>query len=113
MLNVHIEKVGDTAVVECEGRIVRSEAAFTLRDAITSQKDARIVVLDLSEVTAIEGGGLGMLAFLQGWTQAHHIRLKLFNPSQSVRDKLEHASSIWAFEIATLDETMPLPALAG
>ncbi|MGC2366966.1 MAG: hypothetical protein WA555_18310 [Candidatus Sulfotelmatobacter sp.] len=58
MLSVHIETLGDLAVVECEGRIVRSEAAFTLRKAVSSQGDARIIVLDLSEVPAIEGGGL-------------------------------------------------------
>jgi hypothetical protein len=40
MLSVHIEKVGDMAVVECEGRIVGSEAAFILRNAVTSQTDA-------------------------------------------------------------------------
>lgn len=112
MLSVHIEKVGDIAVVECEGRIVRSEAAFTLRYAVTSQRDARIVVLDLSEVTAIEGGGLGMLVFLQRWAHDRDIRFKLFNPSRSVRDKLEHTSSMSACEIATLDEMMALLALA-
>jgi anti-anti-sigma regulatory factor len=60
MLTVHIENIGDLTVIECEGRIVRSEAAFKLRDAVTLQSDSRIIVLDLSEVSAIEGGGLGM-----------------------------------------------------
>ena len=112
MLNVHIENIGETAVIECEGRIVRSEAAFELRKAINLQSDARIIVLDLSEVTAIEGGGLGMLVFLQRWAHDHDIRLKLFNPRQSVRDRLEHASSMREFEIATLDEMMALIACA-
>ena len=57
MLSIHIENIADIAIVECEGRIVQSEAAFNLRDAVTSQRDARIIVLDLSEVRAIEGGG--------------------------------------------------------
>jgi len=35
MLDVHIEKIGDLAIVECEGRVVRSEAAFQLHEAIT------------------------------------------------------------------------------
>ena len=61
MLNLHVDKIGDLAVVECEGRVVRSEAAFRLREAVTSLRNARIIVLDLSEVPAIEGGGLGML----------------------------------------------------
>jgi len=112
MLSVHIDKVGDMAVVECEGRIVQSDAAFGLRNAVMSQTDARIVVVDFSEVDAIGGGGLGMLVFLQRWAYDHDIRLKLFNPSRSVQDELEHASSMSAFEIATLDEMMALLARA-
>jgi anti-anti-sigma regulatory factor len=110
MLNVHIENIGEIAVIECEGRIVRSEAAFKLREAVNLQSDARIIVLDLSEVSAIEGGGLGMLVFLQRWAQDHDIRLKLFNPRQSVRDRLEQASSMREFDIVTLDEIMALLA---
>ncbi len=75
MLGVHIENIGDMAVIECEGRIVRGEAASKLRAAVNSQRDARIIVLDLSEVPAVEGGGLGMLVFLQQWTHDHGIRL--------------------------------------
>ena len=65
MFSVYIDKVGDMAVLQCEGRIVRSEAAFELREVVTSQRDARVVFIDLSEVNALEGGGLGMLIFLQ------------------------------------------------
>ena len=61
MLSIHIENVGEMAIIECEGRIVRSEAALELRKAVNLQSDARTIVLDLSEVSAIEGGGLGML----------------------------------------------------
>ena len=111
MLSVHVEQVGDVAVVEFEGRIVRSEAVFELRDAVLSQAAARIVVLDLSEVDAIGGGGLGMLVFLQRWAYAHNIRLKLFNPRR-LRDRLEDAVTIPAFEIATLDEMISLLARA-
>ena len=84
MMSVAIENIGDLAVIECEGRVVRSEAAFRLREAVTSQQDARVIVLDLSEVRAIEGGGLGMLVFLQRWAYDHDIRLKLFNPTKWV-----------------------------
>jgi anti-anti-sigma regulatory factor len=108
MLNVHIENIGEIAVVECEGRLVRSEAALKLREAVKLQSDARIIVLDLSEVPVIEGGGLGMLVFLQRWTYDHDIRLKLFNPRQSVRCRLERASSMQEFDIVTLDEMMAL-----
>ena len=108
MLNVHVENIGEVGVIECEGRIVRSEAAFKLRRAVHSQRHARIIVLDLSEVSAIEGGGLGMLASLQRWAQDHDVRLKLFNPHQSVRDRLERANSMRRFDIASLDELMAI-----
>jgi anti-anti-sigma regulatory factor len=112
MLSVHIENIGEMAVIECEGRIVRSEAAFELRKAVNLQSDARIIVLDLSEVTAIEGGGLGMLVFLHRWAHDHDIRLKLFNPRPFVRNRLKQASSMREFDIATLDEMMALLACA-
>jgi len=49
-----IERIGELAVVECVGRIVRSEAAYKLREVVASVRDARTVVLDLSEVGAIK-----------------------------------------------------------
>lgn len=113
MLRVYIENIGNMAVVECEGRIVRSEAVFKLRDAVLSQAAARIVVLDLSEVDVVGGAGLGILVFLQQWAYAHSIRLKLFNPPRSLRDKLDYAGSIPAFEIATSDEMIALLARAN
>jgi anti-anti-sigma regulatory factor len=112
MLTVYSENIGDMAVIECEGRIVQSEDALKLRKAVNLQADARTIVLDLSEVSAVAGGGLGMLVFLQRWAQDHDIRLKLFNPRHSVRNMLEHASSMRGFDIATLDEMMALLAVA-
>jgi anti-anti-sigma factor len=97
MLNVTVENIGELAVVECEGRIVQSEAVFKLRQAVTSQTDARIVVIDLSEVDAIEGGGLGMLVFLQRWARDHNIRFLLSDPSESVRNRLKRAKSLAEF----------------
>ncbi len=108
MLDLHIEKIGDLAVVECEGRIVRSEAAFKLRKTVMSLRKARTIVLDLSQVRAIEGGGLGMLLFLQRWAYDHGIQFKLFNPTGSVRGRLELVNSIRELDITTLHEMMEL-----
>lgn len=113
MLSIQIRNIGEMAVIECAGRIVHSEAAFTLRQAVRSQSDVRMIVLDLSEVSAIEGGGLGMLMFLQRWARDCDIRLKLFNPRQSVRERLERVSSMREFDITTHDEMMALLARAG
>jgi anti-anti-sigma regulatory factor len=61
MLAIRIERIGEQAVVECEGRVVRSEASVKLREAVTSLRNARNIVLDLSVVLAIEDAGLGRL----------------------------------------------------
>jgi hypothetical protein len=45
VLNVTVENIGELMVVECEGRIVQSDSAYKLREAVTSLTDARIVVL--------------------------------------------------------------------
>jgi anti-anti-sigma regulatory factor len=108
MPSIHIDRVGEMAVVECQGRFVRSDTAFKLRDAVTSQADARIVVLDLTEMQAISGGVLGMLVFLQRWAYDRDIRFKLFNPLRAVRERLQHTSSMSELEVASLDEMMAL-----
>src|SRR6185312_16715065 len=108
MSNIHVDKVGDLAVVECEGRFVRSDEAFKLRDAVAKQTDAHLIVLDLTEMGAIGGGGIGVLVFLQRWCRDHDIRFKLFNPSRSVQERLEHTNAMSEFDIASLDEMMAL-----
>jgi len=104
MLNIHAERIQDVAVIECSGRIVQSDSAFALRDAVITQEDARVIFLDLSGVTSIEGGGLGMLMFLERWAYDHDIRLKLFNPTRNVWDRLQTANALPEFEVASADE---------
>ena len=113
MLNVTVVNMGELAVVGCEGRIVQRESAYKLREAVTSQADAQIIVLELSEVRAIGGGGLGMLAFLQRWAREHNIRFLLFRPSKAVESQLKHAKSIAEFYIASLEEMKALLAYAN
>src|SRR6202158_5501302 len=73
MLSIRVENLNDLAIIECRGRIVRSESVFKLRDVVQEQTDARIIALDLSAVQAISGGGLGMLAFLNRWAHVHEM----------------------------------------
>jgi len=112
MLTLRIEHIGDMAIVECKGRIVRRDATVKLREAVTAQQNVRIVLLDLTKVGAIEGGGLGMLWFLQRWTDDHDIQFKLYNPIHSVRDRLEHNNAMLRFDIITFEEMMSLVAYA-
>ena len=107
MFNLKVEKIGKIAVVHCQGRIVRSDAAFQLRDAVTAQRRSRLILLDLSHVEALEGGGLGMLLFLQSWIHSLGIQLKVFAPPAAVRQSLERNRSA-AVEIAGMSEVRSL-----
>jgi len=94
-------------VLRCKGRIVRSDAAFQLRDAVTAQRHSRVIRLDLSGVEAVEGGGLGMLLFLQCWIHIQGIPLKVFAPPAAVRQNLERTRSAM-IEIAGVGEVRSL-----
>jgi anti-anti-sigma regulatory factor len=93
-----------------KAELYRARPLSKLREAVKLESDARFIVLDVSRVSAIEGGGLGMLVSLHRWANDHDIRLKLFNPRLAVRQTLEHASSMQEFDLATLDEIMALLA---
>jgi hypothetical protein len=72
MPSVRVDKVGEMAIIECAGRFVRTETALKLRDAVTSQTDAHVVVLDLTEMHAI-GGRSGVLVLLQRTAREDHV----------------------------------------
>jgi anti-anti-sigma regulatory factor len=109
-MRLGMDRIGEMAVIECQGKIVRSPAAFRLRDAVTSQGQARIIVLDLTEVHALGAEGLDVLMFLQRWAAVHAIELKLFNPSRFVWHRLDNARASSNFEIASLHDMMALLA---
>jgi anti-anti-sigma factor len=106
MLTVDVEKSGDVAVVRCAGRIVRGEAVRALRSAVVSANDARIVVLDLSEVEFLDGGGLSALVSLHHWSRSRGIQLKLVNPSRFVREILESTHLNCVFDVSSLQDAL-------
>ena len=108
MFEVTVENMGDVAVVRCKGRLVRSQDALSLRNAVIGQRDSRAIVLDLSELKYAEGGGLAMLAFLRHWAGDHEIEFRLFEPSARVRESLDRTSLTSELEIAGMNEVLHL-----
>ena len=49
-----------------------------------------------------------MLWFLQRWAEDHGIQFKLYNPINSVREKLEHNNAMLRFDIVTFEEMVSL-----
>lgn len=106
MLNINVEKTGDVAVVRCAGRIVRGTEVFTLRNAVFSAKDIRIVVIDLSDVEMLDAGGLTTLLSLREWARSRNVQLKLVNPSHFVNEVLTRTGLDHVFDISTFEHAL-------
>lgn len=89
MLVVNIQNFGATTVFRCIGRIVAGEEVAALKSAVLCHQDSKTAVLDLSQVSTLDGAGMGLLAFLAGWTRVMGIQLRVMNPTAHVRHLLE------------------------
>ena len=106
MLTIDVEKTGDVAVVRCVGRIVRGAGVRTLRNAVFSEKNIRIVVIDLSDVEMLDAGGLTALLSLQQWARSRNVQLKLVNPSHFVNEVLTATGLYHVFEISRFEHAL-------
>jgi anti-anti-sigma factor len=106
MLNIDVERTEDIVVVRCGGRLVRGTAIAILRDAVISERDTRIVVLDMSELETIDAGGLTALVSLHHWTKDRGIQLKLVNPTHFVLETLHTLRLDEVFDISTLQDAL-------
>ncbi len=84
MLKIDVHDAKHTAVLHCSGRIVLGLEAETLRCMAESRTEA-CLVLDLSEVHAMDAAGLGLLVELHCRAQRRNQGLKIMNPSRCVR----------------------------
>jgi anti-anti-sigma factor len=107
-LHIKSEQADDVAVLQCSGRIVRGEALHFLKDAVTTLKAPRMIVLDLTDIEMLDGGGLGMLVFLHRWTRDRGIQLKLVNPSTFVREVLDRTRLSCVFNISSVDDVVEI-----
>ena len=106
MLTIDVEKTLDVVVVRCAGRLVRDGAISDLRNAVISEHDTRIVVLDMTDVETIDAGGLTELVALHHWTNERGIQLKLVNPSHFVLEMLQTLHLDHVFDISTLQDAL-------
>ena len=109
-LRIKIEQAADVVVLRCAGRLVRGEPLHFLKQAVIRLKQPRIVVLDLSGIETVDGGGLGMLVSLHRWTGENAIQLKLVNPSVFVRFVLECTRLTRVLTISSVDDAIEILA---
>jgi anti-sigma B factor antagonist len=114
MLNVTVQKLGDTTVLRCQGRIVIGDACAILRNAVLGQTHTRMLVLDLAQVDRIDAGSLGVLLGLREWARSNAIRLRLMNVMNQVEHVLELTKLDRVFQFCSVRDMFDLlqPATA-
>lgn len=92
-------------VVDCVGRIVFGEESSELRDRVRAliSSEARIV-LNLSEVTYIDSGGLGTLVSLYTSARNAGAAIKLANLTRRVGDLLQVTKLLTVFDVYETEE---------
>src|SRR5580692_4040223 len=110
MLNATAQKLGDSTVLRCQGRIVIGDAYAILRNAVLRQTHARTLILDLAQVDRIDAGGLSVLLGLREWAHSHAIRFQLINVMKQVEHVLELTKLDRVFEFCSIENMLQLLA---
>ena len=108
MLNATAQKLGDSTVLRCQGRIVIGDAYAILRNAVLRQTHTRTLILDLAQVDRIDAGGLGVLLGLREWACSHAIRFQLMNVMNQVEHVLELTKLDCVFEFCSVEDVLHL-----
>ena len=108
MLNATAQKLGDSTVLRCQGRIVIGDAYAILRNAVLRQTQTRTLILDLAQVDRIDAGGLGVLLRLREWAYSHAIRFQLMNVINHVEHVLELTKLDRVLEFCSVQDMLQL-----
>ena len=109
MLKVQAEKFGSVAVLSLQGQFVNGETEI-LRNSVHSLAATSAVILDLSRVTTVDAGGLGVMLALREQVEAKGIQFKLMNIPRQVGRVLEITRLDSVFQITP--ETGFFPAVS-
>jgi anti-sigma B factor antagonist len=104
MLKITVQKLGDTSVLRCHGRIVAGDAGSILRNAVLSQRQTTMLVIDLARVERIDAAGLGVLLGLRESARSRAITFKLMNATKRVEEILELTRLQRVFEFCSVRE---------
>jgi anti-anti-sigma factor len=107
MLNLRMQKLGNTVIVHCVGRVTFPDAD-ALHTLTVQEPHAPCLVLDLQNVTAIDAAGLGALVSLQSWSKRTGKTLKLMNVGPQVQVLLELTNLRSTFHVCSGKEMLSL-----
>lgn len=104
MLKVRAQELTDVVVLHLEGHIVRGAEIAMLRSAVFSQRKARVIALDLSQMNVLDAGGLSALLELREWARANGIEFRLVNLTKPVQRVFAITRLDSVFDISFQDE---------
>src|ERR1035438_5990643 len=104
MLKITVQKLGDTSVLRCHGRIAAGDDGSILRKTVFSQRHTRMIVIDLARVERVDAGGLGVLLGLRESARSNAIMFKLMNATKRVEEILELTHLHRVFEFCSVRE---------
>jgi len=107
-LQYQVEWLQDVAVVNCSGRMVRGAALDQFRRRIEQLGRIRVLVLDVTEVSQLDAGGLGTLLLVKRWATQNAAKMKLVNPPVFFRRMLDATCLTAVFEISSLKEAISI-----
>jgi anti-anti-sigma factor len=87
MLQLLAQRVRNTVVLQCTGRMVAGEGLKGFQRTASAQRAAALII-DLQRVEAVDAAGLGTLLRIKQWCDAQGMNLKLINPGKHVQEVL-------------------------
>ena len=97
VLTFEIERDGDTAVVKCYGRLVAGTTEEFYQELKHLLSQAKVVVVDLAELTYVDSTGLGALVRLHASARKLGCEFKLLHLGKQLRNVLKLTNLLSVF----------------
>ena len=97
VLSLVIERDGDTAVVKCHGRLVAGTTEELYQEVKDLLPQAKVVVVDLAELTYVDSSGLGTLVRLYASSRQEGCEFKLLHLGKQLRNVLKVTNLLSVF----------------
>jgi anti-sigma B factor antagonist len=97
VLSFEIEHDGETAVVKCHGRLVTGATEELYQEVKQLLPQARVVVVDLAELTYVDSAGLGTLVRLHASARKLGCEFKLLHLGKQLRNVLKLTNLLAVF----------------
>jgi anti-anti-sigma factor len=104
-LTLQSQKIGEVALIRCQGRLVVGEEVSALQIEIEKHiLETKKYVLQLGAVSFVDSGGLGALVRLVGTLRAHHGDVRLCQVSPFVQNVLQATNLLGVFPIYSTEQ---------